>query len=211
MGSDGRTNMDYLRYIVDEIHSVVSATVDGDGRPVTCAIDIMDSDEAGLYFLTARGKKFYERLKADGNIAFTAVKGRDTLSSVAVSVQGKAKELGGALIPALFEKNPYMNEIYPTESSRSALTVFKIYEGSGEYFDLSKKPIERAEFAFGGANGRRGGYFVTDRCIGCRLCFSKCPQKCIDITRNPAVIAQEHCLHCGNCFEICPARAIERR
>ena len=190
--------MDYLRYIVDELHSVVSATVDGEGRPVTCAIDIMDSDETGLYFLTARGKKFYERLKANGNIAFTAVKGRDTLSSVAVSVQGKAKELGSALIPALFEKNPYMNEIYPTESSRSALTVFKIYEGSGEYFDL-------------GAEEQRGGYFVTDRCIGCRLCFSKCPQKCIDITRKPAVIAQEHCLHCGSCFEICPARAIERR
>ncbi len=203
--------MDYLRYIVDELHSVVFATVDGEGRPVTCAIDIMDSDETGLHFLTARGKKFYERLQANGNIAFTAVKGRDTLSSVAVSVQGKAKELGSALIPALFEKNPYMNEIYPTESSRSALTVFKIYEGSGEYFDLGKKPIERAEFAFGGANGRRGGYFVTDRCIGCRLCFSKCPQKCIDITRKPAVIAQEHCLHCGSCFEICPARAIERR
>lgn len=203
--------MDYLKYIVDELHSVVFATVDGEGRPVTCAIDIMDSDEAGLYFLTARGKKFYERLKADGNIAFTAVKGRDTLSSVAVSVQGKARELGSALIPALFEKNPYMNEIYPTESSRSALTVFKIYEGSGEYFDLSKKPIERAEFAFGGASEQRGGYFVTGRCIGCKLCFSKCPQQCIDITRKPAVIAQEHCLHCGNCFEICPARAIERR
>ena len=88
--------MDYLRYIVDEIHSVVFATVDVEGRPVTCAIDIMDSDETGLYFLTERGKKFYERLKADGNIAFTAVKGRDTLSSVAVSVQGKAKELGSA-------------------------------------------------------------------------------------------------------------------
>ena len=88
--------MDYLKYIVDELHSVVFATVDGEGRPVTCAIDIMDSDEAGLCFLTARGKKFYERLKADGNIAFTAVKGRDTLSSVAVSVQGKAKELGSA-------------------------------------------------------------------------------------------------------------------
>lgn len=88
--------MDYLRYIVDEIHSVVFATVDGEGRPVTCAIDIMDCDETRLYFLTARGKKFYERLQADGNIAFTAVKGRDTLSSAAVSVQGKAKELGSA-------------------------------------------------------------------------------------------------------------------
>jgi hypothetical protein len=32
-----------------------------------------------------------------------------------------------------------MNEIYPDTASRSALTVFVIYEGSGEWFDLSKK------------------------------------------------------------------------
>ena len=202
---------DYLKYIVEEIHSTVFATVDSEGRPETCAIDMMDFDETGLYFLTARGKQFYRNLKGNENIAFTAMKGEDTLSCVAVSVRGRAKELGSELIPELFEKNPYMNKIYPNMASREALTVFKIYEGSGEYFDLSKKPIERAEFAFGGVSEQRGGYFVTDKCIGCKLCFSKCPQKCIDITRKPAVIAQEHCLHCGNCFEICPARAIERR
>ena len=31
--------------------------------------------------------------------------------------------------------NPYMNEIYPTEESRRALTVFQIYEGTGEWFN----------------------------------------------------------------------------
>ena len=45
---------DYLRYIVEEIHSTVFATVDSEGRPVTCAIDLMDYDESGLYFLIAR-------------------------------------------------------------------------------------------------------------------------------------------------------------
>ena len=45
----------------------------------------------------------------------------------------------------------------------------------------------------------------------CKLCYSKCPQKCIDLTQKPVVIEQAHCLHCGNCYEICPARAIERR
>lgn len=85
---------DYLKYIVEEIHSAVFATVDGEGHPVTCAIDIMDYDESGLYFLTAKGKNFYERLKANENIAFTAMKGEDTLSCVALSVQGRAKEIG---------------------------------------------------------------------------------------------------------------------
>ena len=52
---------------------------------------------------------------------------------------------------------------------------------------------------------------MTDRCIGCKLCFSKCPQQCIDITRKPAVIAQEHCLHCGLCRETCPFGAVIRK
>ena len=43
-----------------------------------------------------------------------------------------------------------MNELYPSVESMSALTVFQLYEGSGEWFDLSKKPIERAGFTFGG-------------------------------------------------------------
>ena len=120
---------DYLKYITDEIHSAVFATIDRDGRPVTCAIDIMDYDESGLYFLTARGKSFYERLKANENIAFTAMKGKDTLSCAAVSVQGKAKETGPMRLSRLFEKNPYMEKIYPDPASRTALTVFKIYEG----------------------------------------------------------------------------------
>ena len=31
-----------------------------------------------------------------------------------------------------------------------ALTFFRVYEENGEWFDLSKKPIERALFTFGG-------------------------------------------------------------
>lgn len=202
---------EYFDYIVNQMHSAVFSTVNGEGKPVTCAIDLMDYDESGLYFLTAKGKNFYDRLKANENIAFTAMKGEDTLSCVAVSIQGKTKEIGSDRLPDLFRKKNYMEKIYPDPRSRSALTVFKIYEGTGEWFDLSKLPIERASFSFGGAQAKETGYFVTDRCIGCKLCYSKCPQKCIDITQKPVIIQQEHCLHCGNCFEICPARAIERR
>ena len=202
---------DYFVFITNEIHSVVFATVDDRGFPITCAIDIMDYDDSGLYFLTAKGKSFYDRLKANEQIAFTAMKGEDTLSCVAVSVRGKAKEMGPDKLPELFRKNSYMEKIYPDVRSRSALTVFKIYEGTGEWFDLSQVPIERASFSFGGTPAKEIGYFVTDKCIGCKLCYSKCPQKCIDITHKPVAIKQEHCLRCGNCFEICPARAIERR
>lgn len=182
------TIREYFSFIVDEIHSTVIATVDDNGLPVTCAIDIMDFDENGLYFLTAKGKGFYDRLKKQGFIALTGMRGKDTLSCVAVSVRGKVREVGTTLLPTLFQKNPYMNEIYPSVESMSALTVFQLYEGSGEWFDLSKKPIERADFTFGGGKANQERYFVTDKCIGCKLCYSRCPQKCIDIEKKPVVI-----------------------
>ena len=188
------TANDYLRFIVDEIHSTVVATVDGDGLPVTCVIDMMYADENGLYFLTAKGKNFYQRLKDKEYLALSGKKGEDTMSCTAVSVRGKVRELGSAMLPLLFEKNPYMREIYPTEESRKSLTVFQLYEGSGEWFDLSKKPIERDSFTFGGAESKESGYFVTDSCIGCGSCLSDCPQSCIEL-KEKAVIRQENCLH----------------
>ena len=121
----------YLKYLVEEIHTTVVATVDDEGLPVTAAIDMMDFDENGLHFLTAKGKSFYDRLTKRGYMALTAVKGTDTMTSVAISVRGKVKEIGASYLPRLFEKNPYMCDIYPNEESRRALTVFKLYEGNG--------------------------------------------------------------------------------
>ena len=202
---------DYLNYIVHEIHRTIVATVDDEGLPVTAAIDMMDCDDDSLYFLTAKGKGFYDRLTKRGFLAFTAMKGEDTMSSIAVSIRGKVRELGYDRIPELFEKNPYMHQIYPTEESMKALTVFQIFEGSGEWFDLSKKPIERASFTFGGSEKKTEGYFITDSCIGCGNCVSVCPQNCIRQDGVPFQIEQDHCLHCGNCMNACPVGAVVRR
>ena len=202
---------DYFSFLVNEIHTTVVATVDDEGLPVTAAIDMMDHDDDSLYFLTAKGKGFYDRLVKRGFLAFTALKGEDTMSSVALSVCGRVRELGYDKIPELFEKNPYMHEIYPTEESMHALTAFQIFEGTGEWLDLSKKPIERASFIFGNAEKKPEGYFITDVCIGCDSCAAVCPQSCIITDSIPHVIEQEHCLHCGNCFEACPVGAVERR
>lgn len=204
---------EYLRYIVDEIHTTVVATVDDSGQPVTSPIDMMDSGENSLYFLTAKGKSFYDRLKKHSFLSLTAMKGKDTMHSVAVSLRGKVRELGPELLPRLFAKNPYMAEIYPTESSRSALTVFQIYEGGGEWFDLSQKPIQRDCFTFGqtgAAPEPESGYRITNACIGCGTCVEVCPQNCIQSGSIPFVIDSHHCLHCGNCFRDCPAGAVEK-
>lgn len=199
---------DYFSYLVNEIHSIVAATVDERGEPVTCAIDMMDWDQDGLYFLTAKGKGFYRRLQRQGYLALTGMKGTDTLSCTALSIRGKVRELGPRLIPRLFEKNPYMNAIYPDENTRGALSVFQLYEGTGEWFDLSQLPIQRADFSFGGARERRDGFIVTSACTGCKLCYRVCPQKCIDISAKPVTIDQRRCLRCGNCESICPSGAV---
>ncbi|WP_373838018.1 4Fe-4S dicluster domain-containing protein [Bacteroides heparinolyticus] len=178
---------------------------------MTAAIDMMDRDEYGLYFLTAKGKGFYDRLKKIEYLALTAMKGEDTMSSVALSVRGKVRELGYDKIPELFDKNPYMHEIYSTEEAMKALTVFQIYEGSGEWFELSKKPIERDSFTFGGAEKRQKGFFITDACIGCGNCTAVCPQNYILNDDIPYVIEQAHCLHCGNCLTACAVGAVGRR
>ena len=192
----------YLKYLQEEIHTVVAATIDDSGLPVTCAIDMMEADENSLYFLTAKGKGFYARLKKKGYVALTGTKGRHTMSCVAISLRGMVTELGNTLLPRLFEKNPYMWEIYPTQESQKALTVFQIYEGVGEWFDLSQQPIERTSFSFGGAQAKETGYFVTDKCIGCKSCMKLgCPA--ISFRDKKAVIDETLCVGCGVCEQMC--------
>lgn len=202
--------IEVFKFLQEQIHTTVIATNDENGHPATCAIDLMDYDEKGLYFLTAKGKNFYKRLKSTGYLSLTGIKGESTMSCVAVSVYGKVKEIGSKRLQILFDKNPYMFEIYPTGQSLSALTVFCLYEGQGEWFDLSKKPIERFSFAFGGDNISISGYYITGKCIGCGKCLSVCPQNCIMLNGQKASITQENCLHCGNCINTCPINAIKR-
>ena len=82
---------DYLAYIVNEIHTTIVATVDDEGLPVTAAIDMMDSDDNSLYFLTAKGKGFYDRLKKRGFLALTAIKGQDTIPASQYPFAGKSE------------------------------------------------------------------------------------------------------------------------
>lgn len=201
----------YLQILVNQIHSVVIATVNDEGLPITCVIDMMLVDDEGVYFLTAKGKSFYERLVKHPEISLTGLSGESTMTSQSISMQAKVKEIGQRKLDEIFAKNPYMNEIYPTTESRSALTVFQIYEGKGEYFDLSQKPIFRETFTLGKTKLQTLEYVVSSKCIGCLKCSSVCPQQCIDVSQIPVKIQSEHCLHCGKCIEVCPHHAISRR
>ncbi len=201
----------YLDYLAHEIHSVVLATADKSGNPITCVIDMMLADKDGLYFLTSKGKSLYERLLQNENISLTGFEGDDTMSSKSITIRGKVKEIGSSLLEEIFIKNSYMNNIYPNEESKKALTVFQIYEGDGEFFDLSIRPIFRENFSFGKEKKEASGYFIKENCIGCGVCKTVCPQDCIKINDKKATINQNHCLHCGRCLEVCPANAIYKK
>ena len=163
-------------------------------------------DEKGVYFLTARGKVFYEQLMEQKYVAISATKDK-----MAISLRGKIKNIGYEKLDEIFEKNTYMQKIYP-DDTKSALQVFCLYEAQGEYFDISDPShIKRDSITIGANEIHQTGYFVGEDCIGCKLCYSVCPQKCIDISKKPVVINQNNCLHCGNCAEICPKQCIEKR
>lgn len=211
---------DFLQILKNDIHTTVMATVDRDGHPVTRVIDVMLVDDKTLYFITAKGKEFYRQLMEQKFVSISGACGGEgmdkkvaSIHMKAISVRGAVQNIGGGKLTEVFEKNPYMKEIYPDPASRVALDVFCITEGTGEFFDLSTKPITRARFVIGGQNEeetkKQTGYFITDDCIGCQACTEVCPQKCIDTGSIPLRIHQENCLHCGNCMTVCPAGAVK--
>lgn len=198
-------SLEYLKVLVENIHSTTVATIGSDGHPQTRVIDMMLYDENGVYFLTAKGKTFYDQLMDQQYIAVSATKDK-----MAISLRGKIRNIGYEKLNEIFEKNTYMQKIYP-DDTRSALQVFQLYEAQGEYFDISNPSnIVRKGILIGEAEAVKTGYFVGKECIGCKLCYSVCPQKCIDINKKPVEIDQNHCLHCGRCAEICPKQTITK-
>ena len=197
-----------LEVLINKIHTVIIATSQ-DNKPYTCAIDLMLVENNKIYFLTARGKSFYQRL-SNNNIALTGLKGEDTMSSIAITINGKVRNIKHEKLIEIFNKNPYMKTIYPNKKARDALEVFEIYEYSGEYFDLSQKPIYRQSFSLN-QSIKENGYYINDKCCGCTSCVTLCPQQCINTTNIPFIINQNNCLHCGKCAEVCQYNAIDRR
>lgn len=197
---------EYVKMLVEEMHSSAVATIGNDGHPQIRIIDMMYYDDNGVYFLTAQGKEFHRQLMEQKYIALSAVKDKRS-----ISLRGTIRNMHNEKLDLLFEGNPYMKEIYP-DDTRDILDVFCLYDGMGEYFDISDPShIIRDTISFSDKDSVETGYFVNERCDGCGICASVCPQKCMDVSNTPAVIDQSHCLHCGRCVKYCPKHCIVHR
>ena len=190
-----------LQILKNDIHSTVVATVSEDLKPETRTIDIMLADEETIYFITARGKKFYERLISQRYIALSGVK-----NNVSISIRGEVELAPKKLLEDVFEENPYMKDIYPPHTV-DILEVFCIKNGQGEYFDLNERPIYRQTFSIGNIRNSSTEYRINKNCVKCNKCVENCPTSCIE-TKEIYEINQNKCLHCGICKEVCEFDAV---
>jgi uncharacterized pyridoxamine 5'-phosphate oxidase family protein len=139
---------EYLKELVEKMHTVVLATVDKENHPQTRAIEIMLNQDDKLYFLTATTKPLYEELIINPFISFTGIKGQDVMSSKAITVSGIVRGVGQQLLKEILIKNPYMEELYPTPEKKETLRVFEMAHGRGQFFDLSVVPPVSVKFEF---------------------------------------------------------------
>lgn len=47
-----------------------------------------------------------------------------------------------------------------------------------------------------------------EKCIGCSVCISSCPENAISMENDKATINQDKCNFCGKCFSACPQEVI---
>ena len=133
--------MDYLKTLVQEIRSVVVATVDEAGNPHTSVMDMMLEDGQTVYFLTASSKSLFKRLKDDGRASVTGMtQGNGTMERKSITLTGQVEHIGKEKLEELLAANPYMYDIYPTEEGRSFLEVFRFKRAKGEFYDLTQLP-----------------------------------------------------------------------
>ncbi|MFI3115284.1 MAG: 4Fe-4S binding protein [Clostridia bacterium] len=201
MNEQARKYLDMFR----KGRSVSMATVDEDGRPQSRIIDVMIVNDDGMYIISSRGKEFHKQLTEKEDVAMSYY-----FEETCVSLRflGKVKKVETKWLDEVFVQNPGMNEVYPGET-RYALDCFLVYQGHGEFFDLSKNPIYRERFAYGGDEVAKVGFKIMDNCVSCGVCVEHCPQKCIS-EGSPYEIKEYNCLHCGHCFEYCPVGAVEK-
>ena len=149
------------------------ATVDSDGAPQIRNISAIHYESDAIYFFTARGKNFCRELLEDGRVqilCYTKYKEMIRMSAKAYAVPEEEQAKWRYII---FEEQPYLANVYPGDT-RSIGIIFCIDRAEVEYFNLGVNPIFRDTYTLGGGTITKKGYNITEKCIGCGKCRTKC-------------------------------------
>ena len=128
---------DIMRILKEDMKVAIFATVDEHLQPHARPAHIGVANEQGVFFMTSPKTNFYKQLKHNPKIAITAFSEDDYLVQV-IRIEGTVRELGKESLQEVLAGNPYVEQVYPGEETRSVVQVFHLYEGEGFYHSLTQ-------------------------------------------------------------------------
>jgi len=186
--------------LVGRVRFMPTATVNA-GRPENRIIDYNQLSDGNLYFMTSRGKPFYEQLVAQPEIAVcTPI---DDWYSLRLRAN-VAEEKDPKIWDEFFARNPGTVEMY--RKNFDIVVLYKLASGDGEIFHLyENERIRRLRFGFGGGEAVPLSYRITDACTGCGACQDNCVEGAV-IRKDDGKYAIRYmdCDDCGICYTKCP-------
>ena len=143
------TNNDFLDLIVSCFHSAIFGTVDQNGEPHTNIVDIDFNEDGRLIFATTNQKNFYRNIKGNNRVCLTALRGRETLSSVGFTLKGYVDEISLSYIDKILEIKPEMHRIYANKTKDiNTLRPFALTPVLGSVYDLREGRACQKQFDF---------------------------------------------------------------
>lgn len=190
--------------IVNELRFATFSTIDLKGNPHSRIIEVVHSNEDGLYFITLTAKPFYRQLSLKNKVSITGI----TKDFLQIRINGQVEEVDSTSLDGIFHKNHKLRSRLP-EEKKNLYRVFRIFRGRGEVYTLGINPkVKRIRFAFGGEKVNKSGCIITEKCLQCDRCKQVCPFGAIE-EGKPYKVIPELCDECGFCYSVCPVSAIE--
>ncbi len=196
-----RQVMEMVKQLINKHPSLPTATV-AHGHPECRVISYYVLSDGNIYFMTSKGKPFYQQLCANPElVANSSIDGH-----YALKIHAFVKDVttDKAIWDEFFSINPGTMKMY--RKNPDIMVVYKLEKGEGEMFHLyQEERIRRMRFAFGGMEKLPMTYKITDRCIGCGACMDSCVEKAIHKDENgKCYIRYMDCDDCGICYTKCP-------
>ena len=120
--------MNYLEYLVNEIHSTIVATVDENGKPHVRVVGLNCIEEGKLYYALATTKGMYAQIKQNPNVEIAA--SLPNFSKV-VRVWGKACiDESLETKQKMFENSPALKGLYQSPENPIFAAMYIQPEGA---------------------------------------------------------------------------------